>query len=59
MKAVPPNVLCGEFARQREFLRRRRLAAMERRVETGELGHSRRYGGDGADGELVSGGDVR
>jgi hypothetical protein len=39
MEAVPPNPLRRELARQCEFLRQRRLTAMERSVEAGDLRH--------------------
>jgi hypothetical protein len=41
MEAVAPNALRGELARQCEFLRQRRLAAMECGVEAGDLRHLR------------------
>ena len=38
MEAVAPNALRGEFAGQCEFLRQRRLAAMECGVEAATCG---------------------
>src|SRR5208283_2294207 len=46
MESIAPNSLCGELARYCEVLRHRRLAAMERGVEAGNLRH---LGGEGAD----------
>ena len=47
METVPSNPLFGELARQCEFLRQRRLAAMERGVEAGDLRHLRSNRADG------------
>ena len=46
MEPIAPNPLCRELPRYCEFLRHRRLAAMERGVEARNL---RRLGGEGAD----------
>ena len=46
MEPIAPNPLCSELARYCEFLRHRRLLAMERGVKAGNL---RRLGGEGAD----------
>lgn len=46
VKAVAPNTLCSELTGQCEFLRQRRLAAMECSVKAGDLRH---LGSDSAD----------
>src|SRR5215813_569364 len=50
MKAIAADALGRELARQREFAGKRRLVAMEGRVEAGDLRHLRRDGSDSPDG---------